>query len=251
MKYFAASSASLSFVQMVSTIGTIVGFWFFDFDLTAIAIVALGYFLYSGVGVSMMLHRYWCHKSFEFKSNTIKWLLTWFGIVAGRGSILGWVHVHREHHAFSDTEKDPHAPGIYGWKLYFPFLMNYGKNINRELVRDLYTPLHIRINRYYLLFILSWISILAVIDLRLAYFGWFVPVALTQIMLNSFIYFGHKYGYQDTQSRDRSGNLWFYGLFLWGEGWHNNHHILAKEWNFSKRWWEVDLIAPVIYLLKR
>ena len=251
MKYLAASASSLSIIQIVSTLGTIIGFWYFEFNTLAWLTIFVGYFLYSGVGVSMMLHRYWTHKSFEFKSRPLMWVCTWFALMAGRGSVIGWVHVHREHHAFRDTPKDPHAPNINGWRVFFPHLLNYGKKINLRLVKDLLNKTHTNINNYYMLLVFGWVLFLSLIDIRLAYFGWFVPIAITQFVLNSFIYFGHSVGYRNYEHRDESRNLWQFGFLLWGEGWHNNHHKNPSKWNMQEKWWEIDLIAPVIKLIKK
>lgn len=248
---FNASATSLSIIQLLSSVATIVGIFYFEYTLTAWVIILLGYFLYSGVGVSMMMHRYWTHKSFEFKSKTLMWICSWFALMAGRGSIIGWVHVHREHHAFSDTAKDPHSPNINGWKVFFPHLLNYGEKINKSLVRDIFNRTQLNINKYYILLLLLWIGLLALIDLRLAYFGWIVPIAITQLVLNSFIYFGHSYGYTNHTHRDNSKNLWPFGILLWGEGWHNNHHKNPSKWNMQEQWWEIDLIAPVIRMIKK
>lgn len=248
---FKASATSLSTIQILSSLATIAGIFYFEYTLTAWIVVFLGYFLYSGVGISMMMHRYWTHKSFEFKSKMLMWVCTWFALMAGRGSIIGWVHVHREHHAFSDTGKDPHSPGINGWRVFFPHLLNYGKKINKSIVRDIFNRTQININKYYTLLILVWIIFLALVDLRLAYFGWIVPVAITQIVLNSFIYFGHSYGYTNHNHRDNSKNLLPFGILLWGEGWHNNHHKNPSKWNMQEKWWELDLIAPIIKIIKK
>jgi stearoyl-CoA desaturase (delta-9 desaturase) len=251
MKYVSASAYSLTFIQFVSTLGTVLGFWYFNYTPASICAICIGYFLYSGVGVSMMLHRYWSHKSFEFKNNILMWICTWFGLMAGRGSVIGWVHVHREHHAFSDTTKDPHAPSIKKWRVFFPHLLDYGKNFNLRLVRDLLNKTQNNINKYYMLLVVGWVLLLALIDIRLAYFGWFVPIAITQFVLNSFIYFGHTYGYRSHARKDESKNLWPFGILLWGEGWHNNHHKNPNKWNMQEHWWEIDLIAPLIKVIKK
>jgi stearoyl-CoA desaturase (delta-9 desaturase) len=248
---FNASATSLSIIQLLSSLATIAGIFYFEYTLTAWVIILLGYFLYSGVGVSMMMHRYWTHKSFEFKSKSLMWICSWFALMAGRGSIIGWVHVHREHHAFSDTPKDPHSPSINGWKVFFPHLLNYGEKINKSLVRDIFNRTQLNINKYYILLLLLWIGLLALIDIRLAYFGWVVPIAITQLVLNSFIYLGHSRGYTNHTHRDNSKNLWPFGILLWGEGWHNNHHKNPSKWNMQEHWWEIDLIAPVIRIIKK
>jgi stearoyl-CoA desaturase (delta-9 desaturase) len=248
---FVASSNFVSFLQISSLLIAVSGFWFFEFDLPAFLVILVGYFMYSGVGVSMMLHRYWTHKSFEFKSTFIKWLCTWFALQAGRGSIIGWVHIHREHHAYADTKKDPHAPNINGWRVFFPHILKYGKEIKRYLIRDLFNTTHLNINKYYKLIIFAWAVSLFLISPWLFYFAWAVPIALTHIVLNSFTYFGHSVGYSNDSHRDESKNFWVFAILLWGEGWHNNHHSNPKAWNLQDKWWEVDLISYLIRIVKK
>jgi stearoyl-CoA desaturase (delta-9 desaturase) len=249
--FFAASAKFVTLIQLISLACLIGGAFIATWDPTAILVSFIFYFLYSGVGVSMMLHRYWTHKSFEFKSTIIKWLCTWFALQAGRGSIIGWVHIHREHHAYADTEKDPHAPNINGWRVFFPHILEYGKEIKRYLVRDLFNATHLNINKYYKLIIFVWAALLFLVSPWLFYFAWAVPIALTHIALNSFTYFGHSVGYSNHTHRDESKNFWVFAILLWGEGWHNNHHKNPGKWNLQENWWEVDLISYVIRAIKK
>lgn len=248
---FAASANFISFIQVISLIGLIIGIPFVSWNITTNLTLLLFYFLYSGVGVSMMLHRYWTHKSFEFKYPILKWIFTWFALMACRGSIIGWVHIHREHHAYSDTEKDPHAPNINGWRVFFPHVLNYGHEIKKYLVRDLFNELHLKINRYYKLLVFGWALLLLLIDPWLFYVGWAAPIALTHLALNTFTYFGHSVGYSRYTQRDESKNFWVFALLLWGEGWHNNHHKNPRAWSLREKWWEIDLISYVIKAVKR
>jgi stearoyl-CoA desaturase (delta-9 desaturase) len=251
MQLLSASSKNTFYLQIVSTLLTIAGFWIFDFTITSVAVIVLFYFLYSGVGISMTFHRYWTHKSFEFKSNIVKWVCTWFGLMSGRGSVIGWVHIHREHHAYADTEKDPHSPKYKGWRLFFPNLIDYGVKINRSIIREFWNKTHLSINRYYMLLILVWVLFLSLISIEAAYFAYIVPVTITQYMHNSFIYFGHKNNHTTPYDRDDSKNQWFYGYFLWGEGWHKNHHKNARANYFGSNWWQLDLAGAFIKLVKK
>jgi fatty-acid desaturase len=251
MKILSSSALVLSIIQIVTTLLTVAGFFYFDFNISWILITILFYFLYSGIGVSMMMHRYWTHRSFEFKSNSLKWIFTWFALMAGRGSVLGWVYVHREHHKYSDTDKDPHAPKTAKWRVFLPHLLNYGKHVNKFLIKDLLDSIQIKINEYYVALILLWVVFLATISLETLYFAWIVPVAVTQLVLNSFIYFGHTHGYTNHETADESKNLWPFALLFWGEGWHNNHHRNPGRWNNQSKWWEIDPVAWVIRLVKK
>jgi fatty-acid desaturase len=250
-KIFKASAASLSTIQILSSLVTIAGIFYFEYTLNSWAIILLGYFLYSGVGVSMMMHRYWSHRSFEFKSTILMWICSWFAIVAGRGSPLGWVYVHRMHHKYADTLQDPHDANIVGWKIFFPHLMKYGESTSKRVVIDMLTKFHINIHNYYMWFIILWSLLLLVISPYIFYFFYVVPVAMSFIALDLFVLLSHTYGYRNFETKDASKNNWFISLILWGEGWHNNHHKNPGNFTTKIKWWEVDLTALVIKAIKK
>jgi fatty-acid desaturase len=253
MKYLSASSLTVGIINIVVTLGAILGFFYFEFSAVEIATTIFFYFMYSAVGLGMMYHRFWTHRSFEFKHQSVKWLLTLFGVLTGRGSIIGWVHVHREHHAFSDTERDPHISNMSLLKIFVPMFSNHGETINKRLIKDLLTKEHLDINKYYVLIIATWVITLMMINPWLAYFIWFLPVFITNLVWNSFIYYGHssKIGYQNyTETNDHSTNSWIYALLILGEGWHNNHHKYANKQTTKIKPWEVDPLYWLIRLVK-
>ena len=246
-----SSSKSVISIYALTLIFSVIGFPFFDFTTSNLLLILLGYFLYSCIGVSMMMHRYYTHKSFEFKSKIVKWLFTMFAVVSGRGAVIGWVYIHRLHHAHSDTEKDPHVPNLNILNLFFPNYSNFDKKVNLRIVKDLLNKPHIFIDKYYNLLILLWAALLACISLDLFYFGWVIPVVLTHTALNAFLYFGHTYGYTNHDHRDQSKNLWPFSILLGGEGWHNNHHKNPKNWNLREKWWEIDITGLIIKVVKK
>jgi stearoyl-CoA desaturase (delta-9 desaturase) len=251
MSQLEATGNKISFIQAAFLAGTISGLFYFEYTLVNCLIIILGYFLYSGIGVSLMLHRYWGHRSFEFKWPLLKWIFTFFGLVAGRGSVLGWVHIHRTHHKYSDKENDPHDSNIKGWRVYFPHLMKYTNHADRHIAKDLLNRTHVNIHKYYMLFPVSWVILLGLVDLELLYFFYLVPATITFLAIDSFVYFNHKYGYRNHSTNDHSKNNWLVALILWGEGWHNNHHNDSKKYSLKEQWWEIDLLGEFIKLIKK
>lgn len=251
MKYFSASAAALSIIQIASLCFSAWAFYWYHVGLSEIILIVLGYFLYSGIGISIMMHRYWSHKSFKFKYNFLETLFTYIAVLAGRGSPIGWVYVHRLHHAFSDTPKDPHDPTTVGWKIFLPHLVKYGETIDKKLIKDLYNKRHLTINKYYLLYIIAWSAILLLISPKLFFFFYAVPVMLTFIGLDLFVFLSHTHGYRNFETRDTSKNNWFISLILWGEGWHNNHHFCPSNYTTKEKWWEIDISGLMISLVKK
>jgi stearoyl-CoA desaturase (delta-9 desaturase) len=203
------------------------------------------------LGNWMMLHRYFSHKTFEFKNDTLKYMFIVLTILTGRGSPLGWTYIHRQHHAYSDTTTDPHSPKVLGYKL---FGFGHYKQMETEqmklfLVKDLMTDLHLTIHKYYMLFILSFILVLGLYDTELLYFGWIVPVSLVQISQNTFNYFGHMNGYRNFETKDDSrNNIWLFPIIL-GEAWHNNHHHNPNKLSTKILKYEFDPVTWVIKLI--
>ena len=248
---FASSSKSVALIQYTTFIIAFLGLFLYDFTLQNYLLLLIFYFLYSGIGVGMMMHRYFSHNVFEFKSKIIKWICIWFALMAGRGGILGWVYIHRSHHKTSDTVSDPHYPSLTPWGMLFPDYSKFDKDVNLRVVKDLLKKEYIEIDKYYNLLVIGWAAILFLIDPNLFYFGWVLPVILTHIMFNSFLVIGHKFGYRNHSTTDNSTNFWPYAITLWGEGWHNNHHKRPGSWNLKERWWEIDIISFVIRLVRK
>jgi stearoyl-CoA desaturase (delta-9 desaturase) len=251
MKYLAASAYSVSFMQLFGLLGSIIGLSLYSLDLSSILMIIIGYFLYSGIGISMMYHRYYTHRSFEFKHDWVRKLCLSFAIFAGRGSPIGWVYVHRLHHAFSDTDKDPHDPIRYGWRIFFPHLLHYGETVNKKIIKDLFNREHVDINKYYNLFLLSWVVLLSLISFKVLFFFYCVPLLLSAIALDLFVYLSHSYGYRNHDTRDNSKNNWFISLILWGEGWHNNHHKNPASYTTQEKWYEFDMLKHVIRMVSK
>lgn len=249
---FSASANTINKIQTISGIGSIIGVFFFNFELTNILLTILFFYLYSILGISMTLHRYYSHKGFEFRHPGIKWVCTLLAILSGRGSPLGWVHVHRLHHTYSDTEKDPHSPHNLGFKLFgFKHIEDHSGKMKLFLIKDLMNKEQLFINKYYLLIIVAWLLVLASINPVLVYFTWMLPVFLVQLSQNSFNYFCHMHGHRNFETRDTStNNIWLWP-FIWGDAWHNNHHANAGKYNTKHRSWELDPLSLIIKLIKR
>ena len=97
------------------------------------------YFLMMTFGISTFNHRYLSHKSINITSTPLKYFSIFMSTISLQGSSLAWVAMHREHHAHSDTEKDPHSPEYDGFLHSYFLSMMHSPNIRRygiDLLRD-------------------------------------------------------------------------------------------------------------------
>lgn len=244
-KYTTFNSKVITIVQLIGVFGSLIGLFFVPWTIGWILVSVFFFYLYSAVGVSMMLHRYFSHRTFQFKNNTLKWIFTIISVVSSRGSPIAWVHIHREHHANADTDKDPHRPSNFSL---FSFRTTTIKNIKAFLIKDLLTKEQKFIHEHYVLFILIWALILFLINPLLLYFAWIFPIFLNQVSQDLWNYFSHvNVGYRNFKTKDNSRNVKFLFPVILGEAWHNNHHDMPSLPNLSVKWWEFD---PIYYLIR-
>jgi stearoyl-CoA desaturase (delta-9 desaturase) len=170
--------------------------------------------------------------------------------------------LHRMHHAYSDTEKDPHSPhffkDVFGMMIATKNMyMNYLKHkIEPEpAFRGNYPewPLVDRIGD-------SWIWR---ISCGLFYIGFYIafaeywwmflllPIHFLMGPLHGAIvnWCGHKYGYANHDNDDHSKNSLPWDFLLMGELFQNNHHKKPNSPKFSSKWWEFDPTYPVMKVL--
>lgn len=86
--------------------------WGWGLGWTDIVIAGVFYVI-SGLGVTVGLHRYFTHGAFKAK-RPLKIALGIAGSLSLEMSVLDWVATHRKHHKFSDKEGDPHSPWRFG-----------------------------------------------------------------------------------------------------------------------------------------
>jgi len=170
--------------------------------------------------------------------------------------------LHRMHHAYSDTEKDPHSPhffkDVFGMMIATKNMyMNYlhFKIQPEPAFQGNYPewPMVDRIGN-------SWLWRIAC---GLFYIGFYImfanhwwlfillPVHFLMGPLHGAIvnWCGHKYGYSNHDNDDHSKNSLPWDFLLMGELFQNNHHKKPNSPNFATKWWEFDPTYPVMKVL--
>lgn len=207
------------------------------------------YFVISTVGGTVTYHRLLSHKSF----NPPKWFEyvgTLIATIGGNGSGIAWAAIHREHHRFTDQEKDPHAPKYQGFfKVQFLSMMD---TPNIRYVPDLLrSKFHTGVHHYYWLINLAYVVIVALIDPYAVIYAYLVPTLLVWHAGSAINTLNHTLGYRSYETKDHSTNNLITGYLVGGEGWHNNHHAEPANPQFGRKWWELDFGWLIIKMLDK
>jgi stearoyl-CoA desaturase (delta-9 desaturase) len=193
--------------------------------------------------ISAGYHRYFSHKSFN-APGWYEWYAQIVGLFANPGPVMTWAATHRMHHAYTDSDKDPHSPTIKGFLRVYTSTWGKDITIERKMLKGLNTPSIKFFYKHYFMCI-GWLAmILLLIHPALFLFGFCLPVVLAF----------HGYGIVNVVPHTKAGdpkNSWVANILTGGEGWHKNHHDDSRNWKIGKHWYQLDPGAWFIRLIKR
>lgn len=216
---------------------------------------------------TFFLHRYAAHRAFTMSKFTEKvvFVLTWIFQGSNYLSAYGYGVMHRMHHAFADTEDDPHSPKYDEtiWNMMWKTKTIYSDIANKKMIVDKRFTEGVPQWEAFDKIARSWPSRLfwAGIYITVYYMyadAWWLWLLLPIQFLLSPIHgaiinwFAHKYGYRNFEVRDTSRNFLPVDFLMMGESYHNNHHKNGSRANFGGiRWHEIDPTYLVMKLLDK
>jgi stearoyl-CoA desaturase (delta-9 desaturase) len=71
-------------------------------------VLALALFMAIGIGIGSGYHRCFAHRTYECHP-AAESVLLFFGALALQNSALRWARDHRDHHRYTDTDRDPYS----------------------------------------------------------------------------------------------------------------------------------------------
>lgn len=211
-------------------------------------LVALLLFWVRMFAVTAGYHRYFSHRSFK-TSRPMQLVLAVLAQSSSQRGALWWAAHHRDHHKYSDTERDVHSPQRHGfWHSHLGWLYDDNDSTDYARVKDL--------ARYPELVILNKLWLLPPVLLALAVtIAWGLPGLLVGFVLSTVLVWhatflvnslAHVWGTQRYDTGDTSRNNWVIALITLGEGWHNNHHHFMGSTRQGFYWWELDVTYYVL-----
>jgi fatty-acid desaturase len=214
------------------------------------------YFWFASIGNSVGQHRYFAHKTFK-TSKLWERVLILSATLASVSSVFGYIVTHREHHKHTDDALDPHSPHhMSTWRSWTLDLTDTGRWDLRNAKDWIKNKDVMNAHKYFFAYILLYIALLVIIDPMLVIYAYLVPASLCVWATGAFNTWGHghglrRLGYRTWDTQDKSVNHHLVNLITFGEGWHNNHHRNPGAWHQGEKWWEWDLNAWIIRLIKQ
>ena len=213
---------------------------------------------------TVFLHRYAAHGSIKMSPfwEKVFYVGTWIFQGSNYLSAYGYGVMHRMHHAYADTEKDPHSPKYSSnlFEMMWTTKSVYG-DINRKKVKvDKQFTDGVPDWRAFDNFASSYYSRIAWGTAYVLFYMAFAPSLWWYLLLPFHFFmapihgaiinwFAHKIGYVTYKVKDTSKNLMFWDIFMMGEGYHNNHHTHGGDANFAKKWYEIDPSYQILKVL--
>jgi len=216
---------------------------------------------------TFFLHRYAAHKAFTMSKfwEKVTYVLTWVFQGSNYLSAYGYGVMHRMHHAFADTEDDPHSPKYDEtiWNMMWKTKTIYSDLANKRITVDKRFTEGVPDWQAFDKFARSWPSrifwaaIYVAIYAQFATAWWLwllLPIHFLMSPIHGAIinWFAHKYGYRNFEVGDTSKNFLPLDFLMMGESYHNNHHKHGNRANFGGvRWHEIDPTYLVIRVLDK
>jgi stearoyl-CoA desaturase (delta-9 desaturase) len=208
------------------------------------------------VVTTVYLHRALSHRALTlrrpvtFVFRVLTWMLT--GIRPRQ-----WVAVHRMHHAFTDTPRDPHSPLVLGTAR----VLFTNARLYRRAAKDPATARYARdlpADRWdRILFDHALLGLGLGVGVLVLLLGWQLALVAAGVHLVAYLLgggainaIGHRYGRRPFDNR-ATNNQWLAWLVA-GEGLHNNHHAVATASKLAMApgevdpgWWCIRLLVAV------
>jgi stearoyl-CoA desaturase (delta-9 desaturase) len=232
----------------------------------------LGFYVLTGLGVTVGFHRLLTHGSFD-TSKRARVVLATLGSLAVEGSVISWVADHRRHHAFADKEGDPHSPHLIEgeglksifkglWHAHVGWFFSEEKTERGRWAPDLMKdPALRKIDRAFPALVV--ISFLAPALIGFVVTGtWlgaltaFVWGSLVRVFVLHHVTWSvnsicHFFGRRPFETTDESTNNWVLSVISFGESWHNNHHAFPTSAIHGIGKFQIDPSGGLIKLLAR
>ncbi len=218
-------------------------------------LLAFVFIFFTGMSITAGYHRLFSHLTYKAKW-PIRLFFLLFGAAAFEGSLIEWCTDHRNHHRYTDTEKDPYniKRGFWYAHIGWLFVLDSSKR-DYSNVEDLQKDPLVRLQHRFYLPIAITMGFLLPMAIAGLWGGWlagFIVAGALRITLNQHFTFFinsicHLWGKQKYSERISARDNWFTAFLTYGEGYHNFHHQFPLDYRNGIRKFDYD---PTKWLIK-
>lgn len=249
----------LIFTPIIGIIGTIylVIFQHVSWQTWVLTVVLSGL---SGLAVTAGYHRLFAHCSYRV-AWPIRLLFLLFASASFEGSVLEWCTDHRNHHRYTDTDRDPYNIKRGFWYAHIGWLLVLdGSKRDYSNVDDLKKDPIVRFqHRFfpYLGILIGFILPTMIAGLWGNALAGFIIAGALRITFNHHATFCinsvcHIFGKRTYSDKQSARDNWITAFFTYGEGFHNFHHQFPIDYRNGLRYFHYDptkwLIRGMSYL---
>ncbi|TFL07914.1 hypothetical protein BDV98DRAFT_42813 [Pterulicium gracile] len=210
------------------------------------AVFSVAYFFFSMIAG---YHRLYSHRSYQ-AAYPLQIFLLLAGASAVQGSCLWWARLHRSHHRYTDTEKDPYNSnrGLFwthiGWMMFRSDTRAGGVDATDLQKDELVKWQH----EQYLWIAVFWGIVLPAVLPGLLWGDWMGGLCFacaarmtmehhSTFCINSVAHYLGDAPYDDRHTpRDNLASA----ILTMGEGYHNFHHQFPMDYRNAFRWYQYD-----------
>lgn len=237
------SSIPFFIVHLMPFCAIFTGVSWFDIGLCIFLYYARMFFVTAGY------HRYFSHRSYKL-NRVMQFIMAFMAGTCAQKGPLWWASHHRQHHRYSDTEKDIHSPirGFW-WSHVGWILCDRFNETQLDQISDFAQYPELRwLDKWHVVPpIMLGAAVYLIGGASALFIGFFLSTVLLYhgvFLINSL---AHVFGRRRYVTRDTSRNSLILALLTCGEGWHNNHHHYQSTAKQGFFWWEIDVSY---YILK-
>ena len=215
---------------------------------------------------SFFHHRYAAHSAFTMNRGWERFFFIFSYITQGSSYMSPRVYgiMHRIHHAYTDTEMDPHSPSFdknvfaMMWRTSITYvdILRNRTEVEAKFTKNVpvWTGFDLWGNTWWSRIL--WSGVYVWFYIAFAPSAWWyllIPFHIVMGPVHGVIinWFAHKYGNVNFETDNTSRNLFKVDLLMLGEGYHNNHHKFPSRSNFAIKKGEFDPVYPVVKLFQK
>ena len=228
------------------------GLWCaYAYASAAIVWFSIGYFFFGHLAITCGAHRLYSHESYH-ASTALQYIYVLGFSAVAQGPVVWWVGKHRQHHARTDLDGDPHSPRNGFFHAHMGWLMRerHGNPAPPQYTRHFwrgggktYTAALWQL-RYYRVLVPA--MTLGVPTL----FGFIIGETMNGLLVGGFARVVVQYhltwivnslGHSDNGPHGSAANHWLLAIPTVGESFHANHHERPRSYRLGSHWYDVDL----------